>query len=325
MNARTAGTVLLALAAVSALGACASKQARDTKKDAKASEAMALLESLPPQRYLALDASLGGPTTIEQLADRGATADVVIIGELHGHPVGLAVASHLWDAILERNPDAVLSMEFFERDQQVALDDYLNGITDEDAFRKAARRKGSNYPPGHRALVERAKVSARPVIASNAPRRYATLARKSGFSRIDSMTPEQRRLVETPGVIQDSAYRTRFMDLMSGMGGHGTEMTEDEARSMAESFFRAQSVWDETMGQSVAEGTRLGSPVVHVVGRFHVERPREGGGLTQEIRDRLGADADVLVILMYALEPGSPPEDWQNLGDVVVLIGPVPE
>ena len=91
---------------------------------------------------------------------------------------------------------------------------------------------------------------------------------------------------------------------------------------MAESFFRAQAVWDETMGQSVADATRLGAPVVHVVGRFHVERPREGGGLTQEIRDRLGADADILVIIIDDAPPGSPPEGWEELGDVVVLVGP---
>ena len=312
--------IALGLAGLQLLGACAS--APDREKGQLRARAVSLLETLPPESYLALDASSRQPVTIDRLARRCAEADVVLIGELHGHPVGLAFASHLWNATLERAPEAVLSLEFFERDQQVALDDYLGGISDEDAFRKAARRSEGNYPPGHRAMVERAKVGARPVVAANAPRRYARLARTSGLTRIDSMTPSQRRLVETPGVIPDSPYRQRFLDLMSGMGGHGGELSEEESRSMAESFFRAQAVWDETMGQSVADATRLGAPVVHVVGRFHVERPREGGGLTQEIRDRLGADADILVIIIDDAPPGSPPEGWEELGDVVVLVGP---
>ena len=319
---RLAG-IALGLAGLHLLGACASTETRG--KDEARAHATTLLETLPPETYLALDASTRQPISIDRIARRCAQADAVLIGEMHGHPTGLAFASHLWNALLERAPDAVLSMEFFERDQQVALDDYLNGITDEEAFRKAARRTDGNYPPGHRAMVERAKVGARPVIAANAPRRYARLARTSGLARIDSMTPDQRRLVETPGVIPDSAYRQRFLDLMSGMGGHGGSMSEDESRSMGEAFFRAQAVWDETMGQSVADATRHGTPVVHVVGRFHVERPREGGGLTQEIRDRLGADADIVVVLMDDALPGAPPEDWADLADVVVLVGPAPE
>ncbi len=318
----TLASLSVGLACASLLSACASSRTRDA---ARTTDATALLESLPPERYLALDASSAAPTTLDQIATRCARADVVLIGEMHGHPAGLAFASHLWDAILKRAPNAVLSMEFFERDQQAAIDDYLGGITGEDAFRKAARRTEGNYPPGHRAMVERAKIGARPVIASNAPRRYARLARTAGFGRIDSMTSEQRRLVEAPGVIPDSAYRQRFLDLMSGMGGHGGEMTPEESRSMGEAFFRAQAVWDETMGQSVANAIRHGTPVVHVVGRFHVERPREGGGLTQEIRDRLGADADIVVVLMDDALPGSPPEDWADLGDVVVLVGPAPQ
>ena len=112
---------------------------------------------------------------------------------------------------------------------------------------------------------------------------------------------------------------------MGAMGGHGGSMTADDARSMGEAFFRAQAVWDETMGDSVANATRLGAPVVHVVGRFHVERPREGGGLTQEIRDRLGADADLVVVLIDDAPPGSPPADWRDLADYVVLAGPMPD
>lgn len=323
MKTTRIAAIALGLAGLQLLSACASTDAR--KKDNARAHAAALLEMLPPESHLALDASTRQPISIDRLAQRCATADAILIGELHGHPTGLAYASHLWNAVLERAPEAVLSLEFFERDQQVALDDYLNGITDEDAFRKAARRTSGNYPPGHRAMLERAKVGARPVIASNAPRRYARLARTSGLSRIDSMTPDQRRLVETPGVIPDSAYRQRFLELMSGMGGHGSEMTEDESQSMAEAFFRAQAVWDETMGQSVADATRHGTPVVHVVGRFHVERPREGGGLTQEIRDRLGADADIVVVLIDDAQPGSPPESWADLGDVIVLVGPAPK
>lgn len=212
-------------------------------------------------------------------------------------------------------------MEFFERDQQVALDDYLGGVTDEATFRDAAHKTSESGYPGHRAMVESAKAAGRPVVAANAPRRYASLARTKGLDRYDAFTPEQHRLVTPPDSIQDSAYHDRFLELMSGMGGHGGEpMSEDQARDMAESFFRAQSVWDATMGESIARATSLGAPVVHVVGRFHVERPLEGGGLSQQVRDRLPG-ARVLVIVFDDTPPGPLDEDLRALGDVVILVG----
>ena len=57
--------------------------------------------------------------------------DVVIIGEMHGHGRGLAVAAALWDDLLARGTgNPALSMEFFERDHQVHIDDYLADLAE---------------------------------------------------------------------------------------------------------------------------------------------------------------------------------------------------
>ncbi len=318
MKIRPSALALTLAGCCLALTACASRTPRTEGPDAART-----LADIRPGQYAIYDTTVGQRLTLDELADRAAASDVVLLGELHSHPVGLAVASRLWDGVLERRPDAVLSMEFFERDQQAALDDYLGGVTDEAAFREAARKtKESSYPPGHRAMVEAAKAAGRPVVAANSPRRYASLARTQGLDRYDTFTPEQRRLVTPPGSISDSAYRDRFLGLMSGMGGHGGEpMDEDEARAMAESFFRAQAVWDATMGESIARATDLGAPVVHVVGRFHVAHPHEGGGLTQEVRDRLSPGARLLVVVVEDSPPGALDDETRALGDVVVLVG----
>src|SRR4029079_18353147 len=114
---------------------------------------------------------------------------VVFLGENHGHPLGLATADELFEDVLAREPNAALSLEFFERDEQSRLDDYLTGVSDVAALEKSSERTPGNFPPGHRAMVEAAKRAGRPVHAANAPWQYTTLARKEGYERLAQLTP----------------------------------------------------------------------------------------------------------------------------------------
>ncbi|MFG0260198.1 MAG: ChaN family lipoprotein, partial [Phycisphaerales bacterium JB041] len=141
-------------------------------------------------------------------------AEIIVIGETHGHPLGLSAAAALWDDVLETRPQAALAMEFFERDHQVALDDYLAGVTDEEAFLDAAGRSPGNYPDGHRRMVEAAREAGRPVIAANAPRRYVRMTTPSGYERLATLSDAQRRMFETPSQLVEGRYRDEFFGLM---------------------------------------------------------------------------------------------------------------
>src|SRR5262245_60198003 len=77
------------------------------------------------------DGHSGAAVSREQIAS--APCDAIIIGENHGHPLGLSTAAAIWSDILARSDRAALSMEFFERDEQSRLDEYLAGLTDEKA------------------------------------------------------------------------------------------------------------------------------------------------------------------------------------------------
>jgi uncharacterized iron-regulated protein len=50
--------------------------------------------------------------------------------------------------VLSKADKAALALEFFERDEQTRLDEYLAGVTDEAAFKKRTARTDGNYPPG---------------------------------------------------------------------------------------------------------------------------------------------------------------------------------
>ncbi len=279
----------------------------------------------------------GEATTLDAVADEAARVDAVLVGENHGHPLGLQTAADLWSKVIERAPHAALAMEFIERNEQAALDDYLAGIGDEAAFKKATGRTEGNYPPGHRAMVEAAKAKGLPVIAANAPRRYVRLARSEGFDRLRALSSEQARLFRVPDALPTGAYRAEFDEVMATpheKGPNAPPETPEEKQARLDSTFRSQSTWDWTMGESVARaiGERR-TPTLLVVGRFHIERhgggdgsARDEGGTTQALR-ALSPGVRVLTVLFVDAWPEGRqlrPEDASR-ADVLVYVGPSPK
>jgi len=253
----------------------------------------------------------------DDLVRAAGEANVVLIGESHGHPIGLAAAARLWEQVAGGVPTAALSLEFFERDQQVALDDYLNGVVeDEAAFRIASGRKGSNYPPGHRAMVEAAKANGQPVIAANAPRRYVHISREGGYDALRGLTDAQRRLFVIPETLTGGRYREKFFEMMEEHSGPENPATPPVD---VEGFFRSQNVWDATMADSILKAMSEGRrPVVHVVGQFHSDY--DGGTVSRLAAQR--SDLLVWTISMVTEWSDVLREEDQGRADCVIYVGP---
>jgi uncharacterized iron-regulated protein len=254
------------------------------------------------------------------------------VGENHGHPIGLAAAAALWEDTLASPPPPAgrgpaLSMEFLERDEQAAVDDYLTGVTDLAAFQKKTNRlSAERFPPGHRRMVEAARAHRAPVIASNAPMRYVRIARTDGYDRLMTLTPAQRALFTIPMVVpgRDDPYRQRFDQVMDEMRGHGGTAPPPVEPESHDAGFRSQTLWDWTMAESIhrARASSDGPfrPVVHIVGRFHSDQE---GGLVQALR-RLEPGASILTISFIDDDPGGPPrlrDEDKGRADLVIYAG----
>ncbi len=269
------------------------------------------------------------------------TADVIVIGESHGHPLGLAAAASLWDDLLADHPDAALLMEFFERDTQVALDDYLADITDDEAFRKASNRTAGNYPLGHSTMVEAAKAAGVPVFAANAPRRYVRETTADSFGTLAALGAEQQRLFIVPDQLLEGDYRDTFFELM-GSNTHGEEdegesegegegegKGEDEGKSEGggmpeeriEKFYRSMMMWDATMADSVVRAVESGhNPAVLVVGRFHSDFD---GGTIQFIKQR-HPGLTIRTLSIVTSDEADIAEDDIGGADFVLYVGEMP-
>ncbi len=268
----------------------------------------------------------GTPASWHELITACVSADAVLIGECHGMEVGQAFQARLFRDLIAQAPAASGALEFIERDNQAAVDDYLSGISTEEEFRRAARLTDSNYTSGHRAIVEACKAAGRPVSAANASRRYVRLARSEGFDRLRELTPEQQRLVVLPEFLPDGRYRDDFFKVMGGKDLLEADPTTDAAKAEAnakrsatiDAMFRSQSVWDWTMADSVARQLdQGGQPVVLIVGRFHTDHD---GGLVSALRHMRPA-AGIVTISSVDRWSQTLSEEERNIADFIVFIG----
>ena len=114
--------------------------------------------------YRIFDTS-GNPAYLKDIVSAADQADVVFIGEEHGDPVGHHLESRLLEMLFDSydpsgkskgKRQVLLSMEMFERDTQIVLDEYLSDLITERHFIKAARA-WPNYRWNYRTMVELAK------------------------------------------------------------------------------------------------------------------------------------------------------------------------
>jgi uncharacterized iron-regulated protein len=266
------------------------------------------------------------PTTWNELIAEASRADAVILGENHGHPTGLAVAAAIWEDLASTPTSSpkgpALALEFWERDQQNALDDFLTGVTDEAGFLKASGKAGTakaeapddsaNFPHGHREMVRTAKAKNRPVIAANAPRRYVRLARTEGFDRLRALNPRQQEMFRIPDTLPEGRYRDDFEKVMGG-----TALSEGPRQH--DDMFRSQSVWDWTMSQTVARLVDAGNtPAVLVVGRFHSDHR---GGLVQALEAQRPGTRTITVSFIETDAPSTIPDEDKGRADFIIYAG----
>lgn len=257
--------------------------------------------------------SAGEPATMDQIIAAASASDVVFLGEFHDDAVGHAFQFEVFQKAvndLGTKRPITLSLEMFERDVQIVLDEYLRGQITEDHFLRSSRPWG-NYKADYRPLVELAKEKKLPVIAANAPRRYVNMVSRSGREALSALTPEAKSwLAPLPYAEASEAYSNKFKALM------GSSM---EARMGLDNILSSQSLWDATMAYWISEGLKAkeNGLVVHLNGGFHTEQ-RLG---TVEHLAKYRPDAKAIVVTIRYEEAFDTfnREKHTGLGEFVVL------
>jgi uncharacterized iron-regulated protein len=263
-----------------------------------------------PEHYRIYDAK-GNPATFAQIIETAGQNDVIFLGEMHDDSVGHALQFEIFKAAVEKygsNRPITLSLEMFERDVQMVVNEYLADLITEKKFLDDSRPWG-NYKTDYRPLVELAKEKKYSVIAANAPRRYVNMVSRGGREKLNSLSEEARSfLPPLPYAQASEAYSKKFKALMGNA---------PEAQMGINNILDSQSLWDAGMAYNISQKMVENGLIIHLNGAFHTEN-RLG---TVEHLLKYKPQAKVLVVtLRYETDfKNFDKMKHTDLGDFVVL------
>jgi uncharacterized iron-regulated protein len=264
------------------------------------------------KHYKIYDTRTGQPATPSQVAAACREANVIFFGEEHNDSAGHYLEKEIFSEMQKLyGNDLALSMEMFETDCQLVVNEWLAGHISDDRFIKESR-PWSNYRD-YKPVADIAKLNKLDVIAANPPRRYVNMVSRKGMRSLDSLPKESKRyLPPLPYDTATGAYREKFMEFMKG-GSPGTSNSR---------IFYSQCLWDAGMAYSIYAYWKKNKDkkIFHMVGKFHCD---EKLGTAAQLQNKKSS-LKIMNISCFSDASFADP-DWskfKHLGDFVVITDP---
>jgi uncharacterized iron-regulated protein len=188
---------------------------------------------------------------IRQLAEK----DIVLFGEYHNNAIAHWLELEVAKDLAEKR-NLVFGAEMFEADNQQALNNYLAGRITAKGLDSTARL-WNNYKTDYAPIVNFAKEKNARFIATNIPRRYASLVSKKGFGALDTLTALEKSWMAPLPMDYDSLL-PGYVKMIGMMGGHG-----------GANMPKAQATKDATMAHFILQHYKPGHLFLHYNGAFH--------------------------------------------------------
>ncbi|MEC4116527.1 ChaN family lipoprotein [Myroides phaeus] len=181
--------------------------------------------------------------------------DVVLFGEYHNNSLGHWLQLQTTES-LDKQRQLVLGAEMFEADNQEGLRNYISGEINESEMGEQVRL-WNNYETDYKPLVEYAKVNKLSFIATNVPRRFASMVYKKGVESLDTLSSQEKKWIAPLPFPYDSS-----------LPGYQKMMTMFEDHT-DENMPKAQAIKDATMAHFIVQNARKGELFLHFNGSYH--------------------------------------------------------
>lgn len=197
----------------------------------------------------------GRETSYKDMLKASERAEVVLFGEEHDNAIAHWLQLELTKDLAQKKK-LVLGAEMIEADNQKQLDQYLKGEINQKQLDSTARL-WSNYKTDYKPLVDFAKTNKIPFIATNIPRRFASLVYKNGFSALENLTSEEKEWIATLPIPYD-AKLPGYLKMLAMSDGHG-----------GENLPKSQASKDATMAYFILKNKKPETTFVHYNGTYH--------------------------------------------------------
>lgn len=197
----------------------------------------------------------GKKTTYSKLVKASTQTEVVLFGEYHNNAISHWLELELTKDVAQKK-QLVLGAEMMEADNQIQLDQYLKGEINQKRLDSTARL-WSNFKTDYKPLVDFAKDNKLRFIATNIPRRYASMVSKKGFEALDALTSEEKSWMAPLPILYDAAL-PGYVEMMKMMGEHASP-----------NMPKAQAIKDATMAYFIEKNRQENTVFIHYNGTYH--------------------------------------------------------
>ena len=245
----------------------------------------------------------GKKSSYEKVLKASEKTDVVLFGEIHDNSLVHWLQLEFTKDLAQRKP-LVLGAEMLEADNQKQLDQYLKGEINQKQLDSSARL-WKNYKTDYKPLVDFAKEKKINFIATNVPRRYASLVFKKDLVALDSLSALEKSWI-APLPIEFDINLPGYKSMMSMQGGHAGEKMP-----------KAQAIKDATMAYFINKNRKENSIFVHYNGTYHSDNYE---GINWYLR-KLDADIQIVTIAMVEQKDITKLEaEHYNKADFILVI-----
>lgn len=217
------------------------------------------------------------PTAIFQKVKPGT---IVIMGESHGLAQHRDQHVEVLNGLRQQGLKVSVGMEFINYPDQTFVNQYLSKEINDEQFKSLANWQGFDFQFYKQQILFPNPSEGAATIALNIPRFVTSKIAKTG---LESLTPDEQKLMPPHFQIGRDSYKQRFTEIMHVPPGPSLDL-----------YFIAQSTWDDTMAWTATEYMKdhPDQVLVIVVGDFHAQF---GGGLANRILAR-APQTNVLIV-----------------------------
>ena len=224
----------------------------------------------------------GKKSSYSKLLKATKNSEVVLFGEHHDNTVVHLLQFELTKD-LSKKKQLVLGAEMLEADNQEHINQYLSGAIDQEKLDSTVRL-WSNYKTDYKPLVDFAKEKKFNFIATNIPRRYASLVFKKDFMALDSLSTLEKSWI-APLPIEFDVSLPGYQNMMEMQGGHAGDKMP-----------KAQAIKDATMAYFINKNRKDYTVFIHYNGTYHSDNYE---GINWYLKK---LDADVKIITIATVE-----------------------
>ena len=133
--------------------------------------------------------SQGFKTTYKELFNQSKKAEIILFGELHDNPINHWLQLELTNDLFNASEKLVLGAEMMESDNQLVIDEYLSGLVSKSKL-ISETKTWPNFKTDYLPLIQFSKANKISFIATNVPRRYASIVYQHGLDTLNFLSNE---------------------------------------------------------------------------------------------------------------------------------------